>query len=52
VEPPNGSAHAFERAVLVVPLDDRGADAIRWTFTAANLLDYLVSNANRWATRR
>ena len=41
-----GSAHALERAVLVVLLDDRGAEAIRWTFRAAKPLGYLVSNLN------
>jgi phage tail-like protein len=40
------SARALERQVLVVLLDARGADAIRWTFTAAKPLAYLVSSLN------
>ena len=42
----HGSANALERAVLVVLFDDRGAEAIRWTFRAAKPLGYLVSNLN------
>lgn len=38
------SARVVERAVLVVLLDDRGTDAIRWTFVAAKPLGYLVSS--------
>ncbi len=37
---------ALEREVLVVLLDERGTDAIRWTFTAAQPLGYLVSSLN------
>jgi phage tail-like protein len=42
----HGSAHPLGRIVLVVLLDDRGADVIRWTFAAAKPLGYLVSNLN------
>jgi phage tail-like protein len=37
---------ALERDVLVAVLDERGLDAIRWTFTAAKPLAYLVSSLN------
>jgi phage tail-like protein len=40
------SARSLERAVLVVLLDDRGMEAIRWTFAATKPLAYLVSNLN------
>jgi phage tail-like protein len=40
------SARGLERTVLVGLLDERGKDAIRWTFTAAKPLGYIVSNLN------
>ena len=40
------SARALERDVLVALLDERGMDAIRWTFAAAKPLAYLVSSLN------
>ena len=32
--------------MLVVLLNERGSDAIRWTYTAATPVGYLVSNLN------
>jgi phage tail-like protein len=40
------SARVLEREVLVTVLDERGMDAIRWTFTTAKPLAYLVSSLN------
>jgi len=40
------STRAIEREVLVVLLDERGSDAIRWTYTAATPVGYLVSHLN------
>jgi phage tail-like protein len=40
------STRAVERAVLVVLLNERGSDAIRWTYTAATPVGYCVSHLN------
>jgi hypothetical protein len=40
------STRGIEREVLVVLLDERGTDAIRWIYAAAAPVGYLVSSLN------